>query len=224
MDLTALALALAYFGAAIGVVMVLPQILRIVRNPRLDGVSPWAWGMLTVASSLWLTYGVRTGSLPQIPGNVLLVSGAVAIVLLVPTRWSRPRRAATLAGVVAALLAVSTLLAPTQVGFLAFGIGLVGMWPQVHETVWVRRGMGPSAISLTSQGLKVASQVCWWTFAVLTMDLPVLVGASMALLTNGIVTSVELARRRAAIGAPDPVAMVSVSRAVAEPVRVPVAA
>jgi hypothetical protein len=56
--------------------------------------------------------------------------------------------------------------------------------------------MGPSAISLTSQGLKLASQACWMTFAVLTLDLPVVVSALMALTTNALVTTVELARRR----------------------------
>jgi uncharacterized protein with PQ loop repeat len=193
---TTLALGLAYLGSAIGVAMVIPQILRILRNPSLGGVSPWTWAITATSCVLWITYGVRSGSLPQIPGNVLLVSGAIAIVLLVPAAWSRGRRALLLAGVTTTLVLASTQLAPEQVGFLAFGIGVFGMWPQVYETVWARRGMGPSAISLTSQGLKLASQSCWITFALLTLDVPVIVSALMALSTNGIVTGVELVRRR----------------------------
>jgi uncharacterized protein with PQ loop repeat len=193
---TTLALGLAYVGSAIGVAMVIPQILRIVRNPSMGGVSPWTWAITAVSCVLWMTYGVRSGSLPQIPGNVLLVSGAVAIVLLVPAAWSRGRRALLLAAVSGALVLGSTQLAPEQVGFLAFGIGVFGMWPQVYETVWARRGMGPSAISITSQGLKLASQSCWITFAVLTLDVPVIVSALMALSTNTVVTAVELVRRR----------------------------
>ena len=162
----------------------------------MGGVSPWTWAITATSCVLWMTYGVRTGSLPQIPGNVLLVSGAVAIVLLVPAAWSRGRRALLLAGVTGSLVLASTQLAPEQVGFLAFGIGVFGMWPQVYETVWARRGMGPSAISLTSQGLKLASQACWITFALLTLDVPVIVSALMALSTNAVVTTVELARRR----------------------------
>ena len=196
MTITTLALGLAYLGSAIGVTMVVPQILRILRHPTMGGVSPWTWAIMATSCVLWMTYGVRSGSLPQIPGNVLLVSGAVAIVLLVPAAWSRGRRAASLVGVALVLVLVSLRLTPEQVGFLAFGIGVFGMWPQVYETVWARRGMGPSAISITSQGLKLASQLCWITFAVLTLDLPVIVSALMALSTNGIVTGVELARRR----------------------------
>ncbi len=198
MDTYTFAHLLAYLGSAIGVVMVMPQILRIVRHPHMGGVSPWTWSLVAVSCSLWLTYGVRSRSMPQIPGNVLLIAGAVSIVLLVPAAWSRRRRAGGLAASALLLILASTQLAPEQVGFLAFGIGLFGMWPQVYETAWARRGMGPSAISLTSNALKVAAQVCWLTFAVLTTDVPVMAGAAMALSTNAVITSIELGRRRSA--------------------------
>jgi uncharacterized protein with PQ loop repeat len=201
-DIHTLALSLAYLGSAIGVVMVMPQILRTLANPQLAGVSPWTWALTSISCTLWLTYGLRSGSLPQIPGNVLLVSGAVAIVLLVPAAWSRAHRALALGGTGLALVLTSSQLSPQDVGFLAFGIGLFGMWPQVYETVWARRGLGPSAISLTSSGLKIASQVCWLSFAILTTDLPVAVAGVMALTTNGTVALVEWGRRRGAAPVP----------------------
>ena len=64
---------------------------------------------------------------------------------------------------------------------------------------------GPSAISLTSQALKVVSQLCWLAFAVLTLDVPVLVAAIMTLSTNFVITGVEIARRRSADALPQPV-------------------
>lgn len=195
---------LAYVASAVGVAMVVPQIQRIVRNPAMGGVSPWSWALTVVACSMWMTYGVRTGSMPQIPGNLLLISGSVAVVLLVPAAWSRRTRALTLATLVAVLVLVAGRLSPEAVGFLAFGIGMVGVWPQVFETVWLRRGMGPSALSLSSIGLKIGSQTLWWAFAALTFDLPVIVSASVLLLTNATVLAVETARRRAV--APDAVA------------------
>ena len=184
--------------------MVIPQILRIVRHPHMGGVSPWTWAITVVSCTTWIAYGVRTGSMPQIPGNILLVSGAIAIVLLVPAAWSRSVRAIGLVAATAAMVLVSTRLEPEVAGFFALAIGLTGMWPQVFETVWLRRGMGPSAISLTSQALKVVSQLCWLAFAVLTLDVPVLVAAIMTLSTNIVITGVELARRRTA-AAPQPV-------------------
>jgi uncharacterized protein with PQ loop repeat len=196
-----LALVLAYAGSAIGVAMVVPQIVRTVRHPTMGGVSPWTWALTAISCATWLTYGVRSGSMPQIPGNVLLISGAVAIVLLVPAAWSRRRRAFGLVAAVVAVVAVSTHLTPESVGLLAFAIGITGMWPQVVETVWLRRGMGPSALSLSSNSLKVGSQLCWLSFALLTTDVPVIASASMALSTNVLIGIVEFGRRRAASGA-----------------------
>lgn len=187
---------LAYVASAIGVAMVVPQIQRIVRNPLMGGVSPLTWAITVVSCSVWIAYGIRTSSMPQVPGNILLVSGALAVVLLVPAAWSRRARAATLAGVVGALLVATTRLPAEAVGFLAFGIGLFGMWPQVIETVWLRRGMGPSAVSLSSTALRLVSQSLWFTFAAVTFDLPVLTAATMMLVTNTTVMIVEVSRRR----------------------------
>jgi uncharacterized protein with PQ loop repeat len=196
MDTHALGTLLAYVGSALGVAMVLPQITRIVKNPTMGGVSPWTWAITVVSCTTWMAYGVRTLSIPQIPGNVFLVSGAIAIVLLVPAAWSRTRRALLLAAATAVAVGSSMFLPAEGVGFLALAIGLTGMWPQVFETVWLRRGMGPSALSLTSQSLKVVSQLCWLAFAVLTLDVPVLVAAVITLSTNVVVGLTELARRR----------------------------
>ena len=187
---------LAYVASGIGVAVVGPQIQRIVRYPQLAGVSPWTWSITVVTCSLWMTYGLRSGSLPQVPGNILLISGAVAIVLLVPAGWSRQRRAAALAAMALSLIAVSSQLSPEQVGFLAFAIGLTGMWPQVTQTVWQRRGLGPSSLSLSSSALKVLSQTLWLSFALLTTDVPVIVAAIVTLSANGLVTAVEASRRR----------------------------
>jgi uncharacterized protein with PQ loop repeat len=195
-DLSTFAQLLAYAGSAVGVAMVAPQIVRTVKHPHLGGVSPWSWAITVVACTLWLTYGLRSGSIPQVPGNVFLVSGAVAIVLLVPAEWSRSRRAWTLFGVTGTLVLFSTYLSPEQVGFFAFGIGLFAVWPQLFETVWLRRGMGPSALSMSSQVLKVVGQVLWLSYAIIAVDTPVVVAAVVAVSTNAVIAVVEHSRRR----------------------------
>ena len=84
-------------------------------------------------------------------------------------------------------------------GFLAFAIGQTGMWPQVYETVWRRRGLGPSSLSVLSSILTVLSQLLWLIFAVLTVDAPVMVAAIVTITTAEIITVVEVSRRRAPI-------------------------
>jgi uncharacterized protein with PQ loop repeat len=193
---------LAYAGSAAGIAMVVPQIQRIARNPKMAGVSPWTWALMAMCCSLWVTYGVRMGSLPQMPGNALLSVGAVLVVLLVPAAWSRTTRAAVLAAAVAVLILVTTVLSPVHVGFLAFGVGVAALFPQAYETLWVRRGQGPSALSLTSTAMRAAAQSLWLGFAVLSGDFPVLASSLLALSVNATVSIVEARRRRGVVPAP----------------------
>ena len=85
MDLRTFAEGLGYFGSVLGVAMVVPQIVRTYRNRTLPGVSAMSWALTSISCFTWLLYGIRAAEPPQIPGNVLLVSGAVVVVLSVPS-------------------------------------------------------------------------------------------------------------------------------------------
>jgi len=178
-----LALTLAYTGAVLGVVMVVPQILRTLAHPTLGGVSPVAWSMTVLVCSMWLTYGIRTATVPQIPGNVLLVSGAVTVVLLVPSRTSRRRRAATLGAVWAVLVAAALVVPAHVVGYIAVSLGFVAAWPQVYESVATWRAGTRSGVSITTWSIKAVSQVCWLSYALIATDRPVAISATVALAT-----------------------------------------
>jgi uncharacterized protein with PQ loop repeat len=186
---------LAYTGATLGVAMVVPQIARIVRHPHLQGVSPLSWGLTALACMTWLTYGVRTANPPQIPGNVLLVSGAVMVVMLVPSPTPRRRRGLALAGAAALVLLVATLVPAGWVGYLALGVGLVSAWPQVYDSVEAWRSPAASGVSIATWSIKVVSQSCWLAYAVLTGQLPVVISASVALTTALTLVAVESSRR-----------------------------
>jgi uncharacterized protein with PQ loop repeat len=187
---------LAYLGATLGVAMVVPQIVRTVRHPALSGVSPVAWSLTVLACSTWLTYGLRTGTVPQIPGNVLLVSGALAIVLLVPSVWSRRRRAAALGAAWSALMVVAWTMPAALVGYLALVVGLFSAWPQVYDSVaGLRAGEGTSGVSVSAWSLRVVSQTSWLVYALATRQTAVTLSASVALSTAVLLVAVESYRR-----------------------------
>ena len=195
-----IAFGFGYLGASLGVAMVVPQIVRIVRHPSLPGVSPISWALTVFGCSLWLTYGLRSGALPQIPGNMLLIGGATTVVLLMKSPTSRARRAVLLA-LGAGLLEATASVIPTQgIGYLAFGIGTVSTWPQLYDSVGNWRGHVNSGVSLSTWGLRIASQVCWLTYGLGTSDLPVGIGASVALLTGIAMVTLESAARAPAFG------------------------
>jgi uncharacterized protein with PQ loop repeat len=191
MTLHSLAFSFAYLGATLGVVMVVPQILRTLRHPTLGGVSPVAWSMTVVGCSMWLTYGVRTHTVPQIPGNVLLIMGAVAVVLLVPSAASRRRRAVTLAAVVASFLAVALTIPAHAVGYLAVSIGFVASWPQVYDSFQTWRSGAKSGVSISAWTLKAVAQSCWLAYALLAGDVPVAISATVVLTTSVTLVTLE---------------------------------
>ena len=191
MSLHTFLLDLGYVGATLGVVMVVPQIIRTLRHPTLGGVSPVAWSMTALACMTWLTYGVRTATMQQIPGNILLVAGAVVVVLLVPSPVSRRRRALTLGSVAAVLLAIALSLPAAATGYVAVSIGLVSAWPQVYESVATWRAGVRSGVSLTTWSLRALSQSCWLTYAITAVDVPVISSAIVALSTALLLVGLE---------------------------------
>ena len=103
----AFAIAAGYIGAALSVGMVIPQLVRTMRNRSLGGVSAMSWLITTAACFTWLLYGARGHVWPQIPGNALIVPGAAAIVLAVPARLSVAQRAGLLAATAGTLILVA---------------------------------------------------------------------------------------------------------------------
>lgn len=190
-----LALGFGYLGATLGVAMVVPQIVRIVRHPALPGVSTLSWAMTSLACLSWMTYGIRTGATPQIPGNILLVSGAIAVVLLASAPMPRHRRGLLIASAAGALLTVAWLIPAHSVGYLAFAVGLFSNWPQLFDSIGNWRERISSGVSVSAWGLRIGSQVCWLAYAIGTDDVPVGIACTVAMSTAIATVAFELAAR-----------------------------
>jgi uncharacterized protein with PQ loop repeat len=190
-----LALSLGYLGSALGVAMVVPQIVRIARHPKLAGVSPMTWAISTVSCLLWLTYGARTHQIPQVPGNAILISGAAAIVLLVPSSRSRAWRAAVLGGAAAGLVIVALAIPAHDVGYLAFSIGLFAAIPQLADSVQTWRIGATSGVSVSSWGLKIASQSAWFLYGIGVGDRPVMISTCVNVSTAALLVILEKSAR-----------------------------
>jgi uncharacterized protein with PQ loop repeat len=196
MTLHAIAVSAGYLGAALGVAMVVPQIVRTLRDRTTPGVSALSWGLTALACTTWLLYGIRAAELPQIPGNVLLASGSALIVLLVPSAAGLSARVVGLL-VPALVLSAFAALAPTvAIGVAAFGMAVVSGVPQTVRSL-NRRGDKISAVSLPSWLLRVASQASWLFFGIVIHDFTVVMSATFILSNALIVVASEVARRPA---------------------------
>ena len=211
MQLSAVALAAGYLGSALGVAMVVPQILRTLRNPRLAGVSSLSWALTAMSCATWLFYGIRTAEIPQIPGNVLMVSGAIAVVVLVPSRAPKAIRAAGLAAAAALLGGLAVAAPPGVIGAVGGAIGVVSGLPQLLRSL--RRAATASAVSPLTWALRAASQASWLGYGLMLHDLVVAFSATFLLGNALAVLLLETARRPlaaptavAAVGAPEALA------------------
>jgi uncharacterized protein with PQ loop repeat len=192
---------LGYLAAAVGVVMVLPQIARIVRHPTLPGVSALTWSLNTVACAAWLGYGIRTWQVPQIPGNVLFISGAVAIVLLIPSRVGRTTRALGLGAAGTVEAATIAALPEPAVGYVAFGVTMAASWPQVYDSFRSWRLRRPSGVSLAAWGFGLLSQVLWLLYAAGVHDGPITVSAGSLCISMVLLLTLEWRARAGRAGA-----------------------
>ena len=59
-----------------------PQVFRIVRLRHADDLSWWMFGIFSIGSALWLTYGIRLASLPVILANAATLGLALLIMVL----------------------------------------------------------------------------------------------------------------------------------------------
>lgn len=189
------ALALGYLGSLLGVIMVIPQIVRILRHPQLRGVSTLSWALSALACLAWLTYGVRTNSPPQVPGNVLLISGAIAVALLAADNRPRRARAAALGTAAAAVVAVSWLIPAHLVGYVGFSIGLCSTWPQLYDSLGNWRAHANSGVAVSTWVVRLGSQLCWLGYAIRSTDVPVFVSACVSLTLAAILVALETAAR-----------------------------
>lgn len=199
------AAASGYLGSALGVAMVVPQILRTLRNRQLPGVSALSWALTAIACTTWLLYGVRTAEVPQIPGNVLLVTGAVAVVLLVPSRATAAVRALALGAAAVAVGMLAYVAPPAVLGAVGGAIGVVSGLPQLVRSL--RRASTASAVAPLTWALRVASQASWLTYGVLVGDLVVVCSAAFLMSNALLVLVLETARRPVPAGEPELVAV-----------------
>ncbi len=176
--------------------MVVPQIVRTFRNRAVPGVSAMSWALTALSCMTWMLYGIRAHEIPQIPGNVLIISGAVVIVLAVPSAISAPGRALRLSVPALAIVGLATVLPPASIGFLAFGIGLVSALPQTVESL-TRPRQATSAVSVPAWLLRGASQVAWLVYALVLHDLTITISATFILASSLLLVASERRRRPA---------------------------
>ena len=178
---------IGWAGTVSGTILGLPQLLRLVRTRRVDGLSLTAWRAMLVVNLIWTAHGISIGQLPQIVTSALSLCSTVPILYLMARELQRHLLPVLLPGLLAAgvLIAVDQLLGSAAFGAAAIIAAVVANAGQSIELVRAPRIVGVSVLFLI---LAVVNQGLWLSWAILVPDIGTMIFATV----TGLITVFNL--------------------------------
>jgi uncharacterized protein with PQ loop repeat len=169
---------LGWAGTVSGTILGLPQVLRLVRTGRVDGLSLTAWRAMLVVNLTWTAHGISIGQVPQIVTSALSLCCTIPILYLMARKVQRHLLPVLLPALLAAgvLIAVDQLLGSAAFGAVAIVAAVVANAGQSIELVRARRIVGVSVVFLI---LAVVNQGLWLSWAILVPDAGTIIFATV---------------------------------------------
>jgi uncharacterized protein with PQ loop repeat len=85
---------IGWAGTVTGVLLGLPQALRLIRTRHIEGLSLTAWQAVLAVNLAWTQHGLRIGQPPQVVASMLSLSSTLPILWLLSRALGRsPLRA-----------------------------------------------------------------------------------------------------------------------------------
>jgi uncharacterized protein with PQ loop repeat len=178
---------IGWAGTVSGTILGLPQVLRLVRTRRVDGLSLTAWQAMLVVNLTWTAHGISIGQVPQIVTSALSLCCTVPILYLMAHELQRHLLPVLLPGLLAAgaLITIDQLLGSAAFGTAAIIAAVVANAGQSIELVRAKRIVGVSVLFLI---LAVVNQGLWLSWAILVPDAGTMIFATV----TGIITMFNL--------------------------------
>jgi uncharacterized protein with PQ loop repeat len=169
---------IGWAGTVSGTILGLPQVLRLVRTGRVDGLSLTAWQAMLVVNLIWTAHGISIGQAPQIVTSALSLCCTVPILYLMARELQRHLLPVLLPGLLAAgaLIAVDQILGSAAFGAAAIIAAVVANAGQSIELVRAKRIVGVSVLFLI---LAVVNQALWLSWAILVPDIGTMIFATV---------------------------------------------
>jgi uncharacterized protein with PQ loop repeat len=174
---------LGFLGGTIGILQGVPQALRIRRLGHAEGVSLSHWYFMATQFAAWVGFGLRVDSPAIWVTNALTFATSAAVIFGIQ---SSKLKAGT----------YSLLLAAAAATFTWFGPGLLVDWflialvasrlPQLIRTFRNRKTADPTAVSISSLAISLASMAFWFAYAIINAN-------TLVIITTIIAVSITLA-------------------------------
>lgn len=170
--------AIGLLGGGLGLLISIPQLVRVVKHKSQVGVSLGTWLFIMMSTVGWTVYGWRVSSFSQITTNT------VAMVLAITLSYvlMRERFVFGMRVLILAAIAVPTALivgfAPEWLMDAWLYIALWSRVPQTIESFQSWRHARSTMVSLTTYWLSIFSSLAWVLYGILT-DRPVVIWFSI---------------------------------------------
>jgi len=166
-----------WVGTLTGVVLGLPQLVRLARTRSVDGLSLVAWQAMLALNIGWAAHAITIGQPPQFVASALALLTTVPILHLMVQQLGRNSFLTLVPGL--ALAAVMILIDQ------AFGSGVYGVVAIIPavlsgagQSVAIVRAQHVRGVSTPFLVLEVVNQFIWVAWAILVADLGTIIAAT----------------------------------------------
>lgn len=168
---------LGWIAAALGMASTLPQLLRLIRVRRTEGLSLSLFQLNVAASGAWAFHGfmVRQPQLQWPNLVVLMLSLAVVLLITLDRNQSFWAKQIIPAVVVVLLIGVDVWLGPVVFGILValpYAVGVLSQLRSMHRAVSLQ-GVSPVYLFVL-----FLTEALWFTWGVLVWELAITVSAA----------------------------------------------
>lgn len=156
-------------AVAVGMVVGLPQLVRLARTRRVDGLSLTSWRSILAANLAWGAHGVRLEAVTMVVGNCVGLCTTVPILVLMARRVRRSVVVLAIPSllVAAGMTAVDHVLGSAAYGATAIVLAVVSNLGQSTQLVRSPHVVGVSALFMT---MAVLNQAMWTSWGLLARD------------------------------------------------------
>lgn len=166
-----------WLAVALGMSVAVPQLVRLARTRKVDGLSLTAWRTILVANIAWAAHGIRLEQFAMILSNSIGLCSTLPILFLLARRFRRNLIVLVLPSllVAGAMITVDHVLGSAAFGVTAITVALVSNIGQCLQLIRAPHVTGVSPVFVT---MAVLNQAAWVIWGVLVKDAGTLMTAS----------------------------------------------
>lgn len=158
-----------WVAVCVGMVVALPQLVRLARTRKVDGLSLTSWRSILAMNIAWAAHGIRLEAPALIITNSIGLCSTLPILYLLSRQFRRRLAPLLIPSLVvaAAMIAVDHILGSAAYGLAAISIALVSNLGQSTQLVRAPHVTGVSPLFVT---MAVLNQSVWIAWGLLAKD------------------------------------------------------